>query len=156
MTQHRKVSLRQSAATWEALFRSQVAVMRRLQAGQEFADISLREYDVLFNVSRCPGGKTRLNSLNEVLLISQPSLSRMIDRLQARGLVERHTAPDDQRGVLVSLTEAGREAQQRIGKEHVRHIHELLGSTLSEAEMLELQRITEKLRANLPDKPRHR
>jgi DNA-binding MarR family transcriptional regulator len=56
-------------------------------------------------------------------------------------------APDDRRGVLVRLTEAGRELQKQIGREHVRDIADLVGPALSPAEQRELLRLTEKLRA---------
>jgi len=53
--------LKQTAETWESLFRAQVSVMRRLQRDPEFKELTMREYDVLFNLSRCPTGWTRLN-----------------------------------------------------------------------------------------------
>ena len=53
-------AVRLAAETWESLFRSQVAVMRRLQAGQAFKKLPIKEYDVLFTLSRCPTGKLRL------------------------------------------------------------------------------------------------
>ncbi|NKX54633.1 MarR family winged helix-turn-helix transcriptional regulator [Arthrobacter mobilis] len=147
--QERLPDIRTTAQAWESLFRAQVAVMRRLQALPEFRKLSVREYDVLFNLTRCPGGWTRLNELNENLLISQPSLSRMVDRLEAKGLVLRRTAEQDQRGIEISLTEAGRELQRRIGREHVRHLHELIAPALSAEEFGQLQALTEKLRSGL-------
>ncbi|MCU1519021.1 MAG: MarR family transcriptional regulator, partial [Pseudarthrobacter sp.] len=48
--------VRLAAETWEALFRAQVAVMRKLQAGPAFRKVALNEYDVLFTLSRCPSG----------------------------------------------------------------------------------------------------
>ena len=41
-----------STTAWEALYRAQVTVMRKLQRQEEFADLSMREYDVLFNLAR--------------------------------------------------------------------------------------------------------
>ena len=142
-------TVREAAEAWEALFRSQVGMMRRLQKLAEFRELNMREYDVLFNLSRCPSGGTRLSDLNEHLLISQPSLSRMAERLEAKGLVERRTDPSDQRAVLVSLTDAGRELQRRIGREHVRHIHELLAPALDSKEMAQLKELTRKISSAL-------
>src|SRR6185312_3117523 len=106
--------IRTTAEAWESLFRTQVAVMRRMQQLPEFKKLAMREYDVLFNLSLCPGGWSRLNELNEALLISQPSLSRMVDRLEKKGLVLRRTAQNDQRGIEISLTEEGRALQKEI------------------------------------------
>jgi DNA-binding MarR family transcriptional regulator len=144
--------VRTTARAWESLFRAQVAVMRRLQALPEFRKLSIREYDVLFNLTRCPGGWTRLNELNEHLLISQPSLSRMVDRLEAKGLVCRRTAEQDQRGVEISLTDAGRQLQREIGREHVRHLQELIAPALSAEEFGQLQALTDRLRTGLAAK----
>ena len=142
--------VRLAAETWESLFRAQVAVMRRLQSGPAFKDLAVNEYDVLFTLSRCPSGRLRLNELNDHVLLSQSSLSRLVDRLEKRGLVERMPAPNDGRGVLLKLTDAGAELQRQIGREHVRDIAALVGPALTAAEQRELLRLTEKLRASLP------
>ena len=145
------VPVKQAAETWESLFRTQVGVMRRLQKDPAFKELSMREYDVLFNLTRCPGGWIRLNELNEHLLISQPSLSRMVDRLEARGLVQRRPAEQDQRGVELSLTDEGRAVQRRLGRIHVRGIHELLTPALDSAELARLKELTDKVLASLAD-----
>ncbi|PNH84704.1 MarR family winged helix-turn-helix transcriptional regulator [Arthrobacter sp. AFG20] len=145
-------AVRLAAETWESLFRAQVAVMRRLQSGPAFRDLAVNEYDVLFTLSRCPSGWLRLNELNDNVLLSQSSLSRLVDRLEKRGLVERQPAPDDGRGVLLKLTEEGAALQKEIGREHVRDIAELVAPALTAAEQRELLRLTEKLRASLPSR----
>ncbi|MEE2568444.1 MarR family winged helix-turn-helix transcriptional regulator [Pseudarthrobacter sp. J64] len=137
---------RLAADTWESLFRAQVAVMRKLQAGAAFKSIPLNEYDVLFTLSQCPSGWLRLNELNDQILLSQSSLSRMVERLEKRGLVERTTAPEDGRGVLLSLTEAGRALQREVGLSHVRDIAGIVKPALTPAEQRELIRLTDKLR----------
>lgn len=120
--------------------------MRRLRRDPSFHKLALGEYDVLFNLSRCPTGWTRLNELNNHLLISQPSLSRMVERLENKGLIRRKQAPEDQRGVLLALTDAGRELQREIGAAHVRAIHALLGPVLTAQEMEQLLVLTTKVR----------
>jgi DNA-binding MarR family transcriptional regulator len=145
-------AVRLAAETWESLFRAQVAVMRRLQSGPAFRNLAVNEYDVLFTLSRCPSGWLRLNELNDNVLLSQSSLSRLVDRLEKRGLVERMPAPDDGRGVLLKLTEEGAALQKEIGREHVRDIAELVAPALTAAEQRELLRLTEKLRASLPSR----
>ena len=141
--------VRLAAETWESLFRAQVAVMRKLQAGPAFKKVALNEYDVLFTLSRCPSGWLRLNELNDHVLLSQSSLSRLVERLEKRGLVARMAAPEDGRGVLLKLTDAGAELQKDIGREHVRDISGLLGPALTAAEQKELRRLTEKLRQSV-------
>lgn len=141
--------VRLAAETWESLFRAQVAVMRRLQSGPAFKSLAVNEYDVLFTLSRCPSGWLRLNELNDNVLLSQSSLSRLVERLEKRGLVERMPAPQDGRGVLLKLTDAGRDLQKQIGREHVRDISALLTPALTASEQRELLRLTEKLRGSV-------
>lgn len=145
--------IRLAAETWESLFRAQVAVMRRLQSGPAFRKVALNEYDVLFTLSRCPSGWLRLNELNDNVLLSQSSLSRLVERLEKRGLVVRMAAPNDGRGVLLKLTDEGAALQKEIGREHVRDISSLVGPALTAAEQKELQRLTEKLRHSVGTRP---
>src|SRR5690349_2299570 len=147
-------TVRLAAETWESLFRAQVAVMRRLQSGPAFRKLALNEYDVLFTLSRCPSGWLRLNELNDNVLLSQSSLSRLVERLEKRGLVARMPAPEDGRGVLLKLTDEAREHQKEIRSEHVPDISALVGPALRPAEQNELRRLTDKLRNSLGQLPR--
>lgn len=137
---------------WEALYRAQVAVLRQLRA--EFPDggTSITEYDVLFNLSRQPGHALRIRDLNKHLLLTQPSVSRLLDRLAARGFVTKSGDPDDARGTVVTLTEAGLAEFRRVGARHSRSIAAKM-STLTPDELRQLSRLTDKLRAGAPSSP---
>ena len=93
-----------AVAAWESLFRAQVGVIRVLASEFPTRTMSLNEYDVLFNLSLQPNHRARLRDINELVLLSQPSVSRLIDRLVARGLVSKHPDPTDKRQVIVALT----------------------------------------------------
>lgn len=139
---------------WEALFRVQVALLRRFKRNFKGAEISLGEYDVLYNLRLFPGNRLRLHELNEHILLSQPSLSRLIARMVAAGLVRRERDPVDGRGTLVVMTEHGAEVQRRVGREHAVAITRYVGGALTTDELHELRRLCEKLRtgqADLPD-----
>ena len=120
-------------------------MMRRFEANRDFAPLRTREYDVLFNLARL-GGQARQWELNESLLISQPSLSRMIDRLQAAGYLERQESPSDRREVIVALTDKGARLQAQIGRTHVRHVAAIVDSALTEDEQKQLAALATKLR----------
>lgn len=143
-----------AAASWESLFRAQVAVMRQLAADDIWGPISVREYDVLFNLSRGTGG-LRLYELNREILLSQPSLSRLVERLEDQGLVTRVNAPDDGRGTLVMLTPAGRELQRQVGRRHVASIRSRLAPALADEEMVTLTHLCDKIRAAQDDATLH-
>ena len=139
----------ESVDAWEALYRAQVAVLRQLRA--EFPDggTSITEYDVLFNLSRQPGHALRIRELNKHLLLTQPSVSRLLDRLVARGLVAKSGDPDDARGTVVTLTDSGYAEFRRVGALHSRSIAQRM-KVLSPEELQALTAITDKLRAGAP------
>ena len=139
-------SARLAAQAWEELFRAQVTLMRRFEASDDFAPLRVREYDVLFQLSLGQGGAMRMRDLTELILLSQPSLSRMVDRLAARGLVERRTVPEDARVVVVALTDEGARLQRQIGRRHVRTLRRYVGGALDEDELRTLQHLARKLR----------
>lgn len=140
---HRRLSVQ----AWESLFTAQVAVIRKLRDNPVFKQLSMREYDVLFTLSKCPSGWLRLNELNKHVLLTQPSISRLVDRLEARGLLHRKIVEEDRRGVLIGLTDAGLEVQRELGRAHVKDIQQVVGTVLNEDEMRDLVRITRKLEA---------
>ncbi|MFD2028053.1 MarR family winged helix-turn-helix transcriptional regulator [Promicromonospora aerolata] len=147
MTERRVPSAREAAEAWESLFRTQVTVMRRLLADDIWGDLSMREYDVLFTLSLAPGETLRLRELNENILMAQSSLSRMVERLEKRGLVRRHPSPDDGRGVLVSLTAEGTVTQKELGRRHVRSIAHYVAPAMDAEDLNRLRELADTLRA---------
>ncbi len=69
----------------------------------------------------------------------------MVERLEAKGLIQRRPAQNDQRGVELSLTDEGRALQRSVGTAHVRRIQETLGPVLSTEELEQLRRLTAKI-----------
>ncbi|WP_214366590.1 MarR family winged helix-turn-helix transcriptional regulator [Pseudonocardia sp. H11422] len=139
-------SARLTAESWEALFRAQVTLLRRFADDDVWDPITMREYDVLFTLSRCPDARARLRELNRESLLSQPSLSRMVERLDAAGYVAREPDPVDRRGTVVVLTEAGAQMQRRIGQRHAASIRRYFGPALDDEELRTLQQLCDKLR----------
>jgi DNA-binding MarR family transcriptional regulator len=129
---------------WEALLSAHASLMRRFGAQDVWADLSVREYDVLYTLSKCPE-PIRLTELNRHVLLSQPALSRMVDRLADRGLVSRTTDPSDGRGVRLSLTADGRTVQRRIGRGHGRSVARAMLAELTPGELRQLEALCAKL-----------
>ncbi len=134
-----------AVTAWEALFRAQVSVLRQLHDEFPTGELSLNEYDVLFNLSRQPDKRTRIRDLNRQLLLTQPSVSRLVDRLVSRGLVRKEADPGDGRGTVVCLTDPGYDLYRRIGAVHADAIHHHM-SALSPAELRNLTTLSDKLR----------
>ena len=135
-----------AVAAWESLFRAQVAIMRSLAADFPSHEISFNEYDVLFNLSRAPDRHLRLRDLNRHVLLTQPSVSRLVDRLALRGYLQKHTDPTDGRGALIELTDAGYDLFRRVALQHMGTITDRVGDKLSTDELTQLTALCDRLR----------
>jgi DNA-binding MarR family transcriptional regulator len=129
---------------WEALLTAHAEIMRQLAAEDVWCEVSMREYDVLYTLSKCRK-PIRLGELNRRVLLSQPALSRMVDRLIERGLVRREADAGDGRSVLLSLTEEGRAQQHRTGQPHALGVARRMKSALDDDELVELRDLCRKL-----------
>jgi DNA-binding MarR family transcriptional regulator len=114
-------SVRLANDAWEALLSAHAVLLKEFLAEDLWGEISMREYDVLYALAKS-GMPVRIGDLQDHVLLSQPALSRMVDRLVARDLIQRGPDPSDARGVLISLTDTGRETQRAVGRRHARHV----------------------------------
>jgi len=128
---------------WEAAMEAHATLMRRFAARPYWDGASMREYDVLYTLAKC-GRPQRLSDIANHVLLSQGALSRLVDRLVARGLVARCTDPADARAVHLSLTDEGRTVQRRIGRAHARDVADAL-SHLTATELATLRHLSHRL-----------
>ena len=133
-------------AAWEALFRAQVTVMRKLAEDFPSHVISLTEYDVLYTLSIQPNRRMRIRDLNSRTLLTQPSVSRLVDRLSAKGILSKAVDPSDGRGTIVSLTDQGFAIYRDAARVHGRSITGQMTKALSPDELAQLRALTDKLR----------
>ncbi len=93
---------------WRALARALVVVPRVLEADLHAAcGVTMTEYFVLVNLSEAPERRLRMSELADRGAMSLSAISRVVDALARRGLVERARCPSDGRGFLAVLTDAG-------------------------------------------------
>ncbi len=137
---------RLAVAAWESLFRAQHEVLHEISGDFSDDDLTQAEYDVLLTVTRGDDHTARLRDVTANMLISQPSVSRLVDRMVARRLIEKGPDPLDGRGAIVRATDEGLAAFRRVATAHARSIAERM-SVLSDAELSDLQTLTAKLRA---------
>ena len=138
------MSERLANQAWEALMTAHAQLLRRF-AADDWEDLSMREYDVLYTLAKCPA-PTRMSELGQHVLLSQPGLSRLVDRLAQRGLVERSPDPSDGRSVRVALTRAGAACQKKVGRRHARAVARAMAG-LTPSEQKQLHALTTKLTA---------
>ncbi len=88
--------------------RIEAHVERALQTGH---GLSVREYSVLDVLGRQQlddGGHLRMNELADAVVLSQSATTRLVNRLEDRGLLTRYLCPTDRRGIYTEVTDAGR------------------------------------------------
>ncbi len=137
----RKLALR----AWESLFRAQHELFSDMLTDFDGTPLTQAEYDVLLTVTRGPDMTVRLRDVTANMLISQPSVSRLVDRMVARGLLAKCADPDDGRGSVVRATEEGAHAFRTVATIHGRSIAGFM-SRLDDDELRTLLTLTEKLR----------
>jgi DNA-binding MarR family transcriptional regulator len=130
--------------SWESLMTAHAEMMRQFDQEDVWDEVSRTEYDVLYTLSKCRA-PIRLRELNRRVLLSQPALSRMVDRMVERGFVQREADEQDGRSVLLSLTEAGGEQQRSTGRRHALNVSRTMNDAFAPDEMRELMRLCGKL-----------
>jgi len=78
--------------------------------------------DVLAQLYDATGNGLRMQELEERSLFTRSGLTRLVDRIEAAGLVQREPVPGDRRGVRVVLTPEGRRRHDKAFVEHLRVI----------------------------------
>ncbi|WP_119695743.1 MarR family winged helix-turn-helix transcriptional regulator [Microbacterium halotolerans] len=136
---------RTAVEAWESLFRAQHEIFESIEGDFRGSELSQAEYDVLLTVTRAPEMTARLRDVTVRMLISQPSVSRLVDRMVAKDLLSKCSDPEDGRGSLVTATAAGARAFRAVATQHGRHIAEKM-SVLSDDELATLLALTSKLR----------
>jgi DNA-binding MarR family transcriptional regulator len=122
---------------WEALFRAQSTIVQELAARDAWEDLVPREYGVLYALASAREG-LRITELGQDVLLTQPGMSRLVARLEARGLVERVGDPDDARASRIRLTRSGGAAPRRSGRAHARHVAQAMTRHLDRSELEQL------------------
>jgi DNA-binding MarR family transcriptional regulator len=93
---------------WRSFLRAHAEVIRELE--RELAaqtGMPLTWYDVLLQLAEAPQRRLRMAELADRVLLSRSGLTRLVDRLQAEGLVHRERSRDDARGTFTVLTAEG-------------------------------------------------
>lgn len=133
-------------AAWRALLRAQSAVRRLTESALEASGLDASDYDVLVTLAEGPAEGLRPTELAERVLLSKSGITRLVDRLVHRGLIERRVCPSDRRGQFVALTASGRGRLRRAAPETLRRLRSAM-SSLSASDLAVLTRLGERIEA---------
>jgi DNA-binding MarR family transcriptional regulator len=131
---------------WRGFLRVHAALIGELDRELvESCGLPLRAYEVLLHLEDAPDGRARMSELAESVLLSQSGLTRLVDRLERDGLVERLPCDDDRRGLYAHLTPAGLTALQDARSTHLAGVRARFLSHFGADELGELAAFWERL-----------
>jgi DNA-binding MarR family transcriptional regulator len=137
----RKLTPEQLAA-WSGFLRGHAQIVRALDAElEEEHGLPLTSYDVLIQLSLAPDRRLRMFELADAIVLSRSGLTRLVDRLERDGLVEREPGEVDRRQIYARLTDRGFEVLEEATPTHIAGVKERFLDRLSEEQMKQLAAI---------------
>lgn len=99
---------------WRNILETQARIIRlHDEALAKAGLIPVEQYDVLLPLAEAPGHRLRLSELAERVILSRSGITRLVDRLEAKGLLKRESCPEDRRGSYAVITKAGLAAMKQ-------------------------------------------
>ncbi|MFJ6774449.1 MarR family winged helix-turn-helix transcriptional regulator [Kitasatospora sp. NPDC091257] len=142
------------ASGWNALSllhgRIESHIERALQAGH---DLSVREYSLLDVLSRQhdgEGGHLQMKQVADAVVLSQSATTRLVTRLEDRGLLARYLYPTDRRGIYTNVSEDGLKLLERARPTNDAALREALDEAARNPELTSLVRAVEAVDAASP------
>lgn len=127
---------------WRGLLRVHASLIKELDAELEATHrLPLTSFDVLVQLSEAPDQRLRMCDLADRVLLSRSGVSRLVDRLEREGLIERAACANDARGSYAVLTDAGRQMLVDARPTHHEGVRRRFFSHLDEGELDQLGRI---------------
>ncbi len=115
----------QEARAWFGLLHSYAQLVRALDADLVAAHgLPLNAFEVLMRLSRAEDGQMRMSELARTVSLSLSGLSRLADRLERDGLIERRACASDARGFYAAVTPAGRARLAAAQGDHFSSVRE--------------------------------
>jgi DNA-binding MarR family transcriptional regulator len=131
---------------WVRLIRAGREVVGRIEADLKAAGFpALAWYDVLLSLKKAPDGRRTPREIEHEVLFEQYNLSRLLDRMEAEGLVRRIPFPGDRRRQLVEITGDGRALQRRMWSVYGPAISRYVGCRFGAGEAEQLAELLRKL-----------
>jgi DNA-binding MarR family transcriptional regulator len=132
---------------WVSLIRTQQALLQKVERDLDAAGLPpLEWYDVLLELERAPERRLRHRELHPRLLVAKYNLSRLIDRLEGKGLVRRSPVEEDARGAYIAITEDGCALRRRMWPVYAGAIERHFAGRLDADDIARLADILRRLR----------
>ncbi|MGA2321099.1 MAG: MarR family transcriptional regulator [Solirubrobacteraceae bacterium] len=131
---------------WRGFLRAHACLAKRLDAELERAHgLPMSSYEVLQHLRDASGGRMRMCDLAEQAQLSRSGLTRLVDRLERDGLLERCSCEHDARGSYACMTPVGHERLEEARVTHLAVVREQFFSRFSESELSTLADMWERI-----------
>ncbi len=130
---------------WRGFLYNHDRIWRGLEAGLAPLNVSMAEYSVLALLGEAGPQGMRMSELARRRLMTTGGFTRLADRLERRGLIERHRSPDDGRSVEAALTDDGRALMRRAWRQHRGDLQELFFGRLDDDQLRSLVEVWRRL-----------
>jgi DNA-binding MarR family transcriptional regulator len=121
---------------WRGFLRVHAALVKSLDAELASAhDLPLSSYEVLLTLEAAPGRKRRMSELADSVLLSRSGMTRLVDRLERDGLLERDHCTADGRGCFAVLTAKGKAVLDTARPTHLGGVRERFLSQFGDEEL---------------------
>jgi DNA-binding MarR family transcriptional regulator len=118
---------------WRAVLTGQAHVVRRVERALADAGLPpLAWYDVLWSLYKAPGRRLRIRHLADEVVLSPTGMSRLVDRVEAAGLLRREPSPEDRRGAYAVLTADGLACLRRMWPVYERELKAFVAAQLGD------------------------
>lgn len=133
---------------WQGFLYAHDRIWREIEAGLAPLGVSMAEYSVLALLGAAGRAGMRMSELAHRRLMSTGGFTRLADRLERRGLIERQRAADDGRGYVAVLAPEGRSLLRKAWKQQHADLSRLFLDRLDEDDLRALVRIWSRLDAD--------
>ena len=142
----RKTEPDKGLAAWLAVLQLRSAVVEALEDDLEREHgTPLAFFEVLLQLTSAPEGRLKMQELAESVLISKSGITRLVDRMESAGLVERQACASDRRAIHAVATPAGRARLRNAIPTHVASLEQHFSRHLTAAELESLRAIMRKV-----------
>ncbi|WP_165367962.1 MarR family winged helix-turn-helix transcriptional regulator [Phytoactinopolyspora endophytica] len=130
---------------WQGFLYAHDGIWREIEAGLAPLNVSMAEYSVMSLLGRAGRKGMRMSELAKRRVMSTGGFTRMADRLERQGLIERRRAAEDGRGYVAVLTGEGRTLLRKAWRQQYGDLRRLFLDRLDEDDLRDLSRVWAKL-----------
>jgi DNA-binding MarR family transcriptional regulator len=141
-----KKAAKTNTSVWPLFLTAHAVLVSEIEARLSEAGLPpLVWYDVLWALERAPDYRLRMSELAEMTVLSRSNLTRLVDRLESAGLVQRARAEADRRGAFAVVTRKGKEMRRKMWPIYSAAIKELFTDQIDKDETAHIETVLQRV-----------